>query len=99
MTDCISEHGAGHSDCPKCWYRSPRNPNAVVPTETLVSVDLVLRDGAGDAYVLIPGGMYAELPDVQRGMKYAHRYALRRDEICEPVTVEHSIKIRGEVVE
>lgn len=26
--DCRSEHGVGHSDCPKCWHRSERNPRA-----------------------------------------------------------------------
>jgi hypothetical protein len=27
--DCSADHGAGHPDCPRCWYRSPRNPDAV----------------------------------------------------------------------
>jgi hypothetical protein len=26
--DCILEHGVEHSDCPKCWHSSPRNPHA-----------------------------------------------------------------------
>lgn len=26
--DCTPEHGVGHSDCPKCWRSSPRNPHA-----------------------------------------------------------------------
>lgn len=32
--DCISEHGIGHPDCPKCWHLSPRNPHANAPDAT-----------------------------------------------------------------
>lgn len=25
---CVPEHGDGQPDCPRCWHRSPRNPEA-----------------------------------------------------------------------